>query len=217
MTASEDFSHERLCLIEKLAGGVAHEINNPLQSVLNNAYLIEASTDQPNISGYALEIQRASAELSQLMGTLLDLLRPERAARVLDVAQVVDGGLQLLGYALRNAQVSVRVQVETGVPRVTGDPGLLLLAVLEILTVALSGEKLASEIQREKQINVSVSRVLTGTTEWVELGATVRAAREPVFSLAQGVAARWQGHFRSEVVPGSRQHKVVLALPAAAA
>jgi C4-dicarboxylate-specific signal transduction histidine kinase len=217
MTASGDFSYERLRLVEKLAAGVAHEVNNPLQSVLNNAYLIEASTDQPNIAGYATEIQRANAVLSQLLGALLDLLRPERTSRALEVVQAIDGALALLGYALRNAQVSVRVQLEAGAVRVNGDPGLLELALLDLLSAALEGEKLDGEIQRDRLITLAVSRSHSRGSDWLEFNVTVRGAAEPACPLARNVAERWGGVLHAESVPGAAVCKLVLSLPAATA
>jgi C4-dicarboxylate-specific signal transduction histidine kinase len=213
MTASGDFSLERLRLVEELAAGVAHEVNNPLQSVLNNAYLIEASTEQPNISGYATEIQRTSAVLSQLMTALFDLLRPERAARAIDVAQVVDGGLVLFGYALRNAQASVRLQIDEGVLRVNADPGMLQLALLDILRATLDGEKRSGEIQKDKLITLCVARAPSAV---IEFSTKVRGATEPACYLARTVAERCGGAFRCEATPeaaGSCQ--VVFSLPAA--
>ncbi|MGD9855073.1 MAG: nitrogen regulation protein NR(II) [Planctomycetaceae bacterium] len=75
-------SMERLALLGQLAGGMAHEIRNPLGVIRNAAYylqMIEASLDEDARESIA-EIQQEVSRANQIVGDLLDYAReaPQR-------------------------------------------------------------------------------------------------------------------------------------------
>jgi hypothetical protein len=137
-----------------------------------------------------------------------------------DVAQALDAGLVLLGYLLRNAQLNVRVQREADVFQVYGDPGLLQLALLDILRAILDAEKLGAEklggeIETDGVVMLCVARVVTSASDSIEFSAEIQGA-EPVCFLARRVAERWGGSFRCETrAEVAGVYKLVLSLPAA--
>jgi signal transduction histidine kinase len=62
---------EKLAVVGRLASSIAHEINNPLESVTNLLFLAQSSDDPRRIRGYLetaeRELQRASAITSQTL------------------------------------------------------------------------------------------------------------------------------------------------------
>ena len=67
----------RLESIGKLASGLAHEINNPLQSILNFAQLIRARAETENVREYAEEIALEVRRLSDIMRNLQSLVHQQ--------------------------------------------------------------------------------------------------------------------------------------------
>lgn len=77
-TAQEELVRkERLAILGQLAGGVAHEIRNPLGVIRNATYFLRqvSSSDDEDISESFEEIERALLSSNQIVGELLDYAR----------------------------------------------------------------------------------------------------------------------------------------------
>src|SRR5690606_23149458 len=95
---------QRLESIGTLASGVAHEINNPVQGILNYAELISESLDDPEtVRDFAQEITTESNRVAAIVRNLLQFSRQEREAQIEDaeVMQLIDGTLALFRAVLR--------------------------------------------------------------------------------------------------------------------
>lgn len=90
---------ERLTAIGELAAGVAHEINNPVNTILNCAQLIRDGDDPAeNAAIIATEGQRVAAIVHDLLSFARDDREPPHAV---DLGQVVDRTVRLLRENLR--------------------------------------------------------------------------------------------------------------------
>jgi hypothetical protein len=73
---------ERAAAAAQMANRLAHEINNPLQSMTNNAYLLAegAATEDPRALGRELsnDIRRLSGLVKELLSLPLDSARPDK-------------------------------------------------------------------------------------------------------------------------------------------
>jgi len=118
-----------------LLGGIAHDLSNPLSSIIGYAELLAA---QPDLAEQVRADVRAILEDAERLATLLRsvqrLARVQRGADVLvDLEEVARDALALSGYALRHAGVEVSVSVAPDLPRVRGNGHRLLHAVLQAL------------------------------------------------------------------------------------
>jgi len=129
---------DRLAAMGTLAAGTAHEINNPLTFVVNNAELLREMLD----SG-ALDVDEARALLADISSggerirtivrDLMTLVRdPGDEARAVDVRAILDGSLAIAGNRLRHrARVERRYAAQ--LPLVAGNEVRLGQVFLNLL------------------------------------------------------------------------------------
>ncbi|MFP4200593.1 MAG: two-component system sensor histidine kinase NtrB, partial [Clostridia bacterium] len=106
--------------IGTLAGGVAHEINNPINGIMNYAQLLrdELPEDGPG-HRYTEEIMVESERVARITSSLLQFARREKEkrspARVIDI---VSNTLSLVRTIVRRDQIDLQVDVPEDLPKV---------------------------------------------------------------------------------------------------
>ncbi len=101
---------ERLSALGTLAGGLAHEVRNPLASIRASAQVLAEESDDPETGEYLAVIQNEADRINRLVESLLDYARPEHVeVGPVDLNQLVDDVAHLTqSYA---AQAGVEVAV----------------------------------------------------------------------------------------------------------
>jgi PAS domain S-box-containing protein len=145
---------EKLAAVGQLVSGVAHELNNPLASVMAFAQLLLASPpgqqhDKRAIDAINQEAKRAAKIVSNLL-TFARQHQPERT--ITDLNRVVEDTLELRRYALRIAQVEIETHLDPELPLTWADPFQLQQVVLNLVTNA---EHALTGWERERKITVS--------------------------------------------------------------
>jgi signal transduction histidine kinase len=130
----------RLAAINKLTGGVAHEIKNPLNSIalrlelLKNRVLPEMPEATEEIAVIAEEINR----LDRVVRTFLDFTRPvEIETAEIDLGALVDETVSVLTPEASAADIEVKWKNPANKVVVRGDVGLLKQAVWNVCRNAL--------------------------------------------------------------------------------
>lgn len=147
---------ERLASIGELLSSVAHELNNPLTSVLGYAEIL-LGEDAPGLPRDELRaIHGEATRCRRIVENLLDLSRGEALTlRPLLVRDVVAKVVEFREYAARATNTELVADVESGLPFVMGDLHRLVQAVLNLVTNAehavqtrASGRRIAVRARR---------------------------------------------------------------------
>jgi signal transduction histidine kinase len=98
---------EKLAVAGRLAASIAHEINNPLESVTNLLYLIRNSTTLEDAKQFCALAETELRRVSEIATQTLRFYRQQSEATRLDVTQITDSVLSLYQGRLHSHQVQV--------------------------------------------------------------------------------------------------------------
>ncbi len=172
---------EQILVLGELAGGLAHEINNPLAGIKAS---MEALSGSPSLTGepreIIVEVIRQIERIELLVKGLLDFAKPP-APRFLsvNVNDVVDGTLSLARKHPRfvprdSSRIEVAKDFAADLPRIMADPLQLQQVLLNLLLNAADampeGGTITARTSREdgtRYIRVTIADTGTGVAEAV--------------------------------------------------
>jgi len=128
---------EKLAEVGQMVTGIAHELSNPLTSILGYAQRLLLRRDPAGDSHEARQIfqeaERASAILRQLLLSARDS-RPERHRVALN--QVVSRTLELQRFNTKAGNIRVQLDLDPVLPFVQGDAGQLQQVLMNLIANA---------------------------------------------------------------------------------
>lgn len=120
--AMDYLSHQqRVLAVGLLTGRIAHEINNPLNGIINYAQLIEdrVSPSQGNLKKFARAIMREGLRVSNLVQDLLLVSRDEQQdLREEAILDVVHPTLSIIRATCKKDGISVQLDIPENLPKV---------------------------------------------------------------------------------------------------
>jgi len=125
---------ERLAAMGQMIGGFAHELNNPLTSVLGMSELLQDS-EVPEAARKQLEIlQQQARRAVEIVQNLMYFARPPAPGQnSIDLGELVQRTLHLHAYSLRKSNITVDFLREGSFPPVSGDANQLMLLFLNLI------------------------------------------------------------------------------------
>src|SRR5215469_963053 len=153
---------ERLAAMGQMLGGFAHELNNPLTTLLGMSELLkdgEANESRAKQLGMLHQQARRATEIVQ---NLMYFSRPTAPGKAqVEIGELVDRTLHLQAYALRKANVTVDFLKTDGLPQVSADPHQLMQVFLNLI---LNAEQAIREIREKGTLRIRTGK--TDTTVW---------------------------------------------------
>src|ERR1700683_2656216 len=125
---------ERLAAMGAMIGGVAHELNNPLTSILGVSELLQDSQTTDAARKQIGILQQQARRAAEIVHHLTYFSRPPAPGRTpVNVGEVVERTLNLHAYSLRKNSITVDFLREPGLPYVEGDPHQLMQVFLNLI------------------------------------------------------------------------------------
>ena len=128
---------EKLASVGRLSAGVAHEIGNPLQSIIGFADLLAGGTlDERARADFVGRIQREAERIHHIVRELLDYSRPvDEALEAVELAAVVEQALQLVQPLKQFRALTIDHDEEglRALPSARGNSGRLVQVVVNLL------------------------------------------------------------------------------------
>jgi PAS domain S-box-containing protein len=129
---------QKLEAVGTLAGGVAHEINNPINGIMNYAQLIldEINPDS-NQADYAREIIHESSRISEIVKNLLQFSRYEKQAHsYANLYDIIHHTLSLIKTIFKKDQIELQIVLEENLPDIKCRNQQIQQVVMNLLTNA---------------------------------------------------------------------------------
>ncbi len=156
----------RLVSIGELAAGVAHEINNPLTSILGFSQLLLSESLPEPVNEDLQKICYSAQRASKIVQNLLSFARkrePER--RLIDLVPVLERALDLKSYDFRSSNINLICQLDEGLPPTLADEYQIIQVLINILSNAeqaiqeanVAGQLLIRASQTNNRIRISIS------------------------------------------------------------
>jgi PAS domain S-box-containing protein len=147
---------ERLAAMGQMIGGFAHELNNPLTSILGMSELLQDSP-VPEGSRKQLEIlQQQARRAVEIVQNLTYFSRPPAPGKsTIDLGELVQRTLDLHAYSLRKSNITVDFLREGALPPVHGDAHQLMQVFLNLI---LNSEQAIREVRDRGTLRIRLEK-----------------------------------------------------------
>jgi PAS domain S-box-containing protein len=131
---------ETITSLGTLAAGIAHDLSNPLQVIRSRSELLLESpgtTPASEMNEDLFAIHRQAQRASQIVEGFLELSRRrEKAITQVNINELINAALLLMGDQMRKADINVEADLFPNLPRIMGDAIALERVLIHLLSNA---------------------------------------------------------------------------------
>jgi two-component system NtrC family sensor kinase len=147
---------ERLAAMGQMIGGFAHELNNPLTSILGMAELLQEGDASEGARKQLSILQQQARRAAEIVQNLQYFARPPAPGRSqVNLNELVQRTVQMQAYPLRKSNITVDFLPEPAVPAILADPNQLMQVFLALL---LNAEQAIRESREKGTIRLRIER-----------------------------------------------------------
>jgi two-component system NtrC family sensor kinase len=125
---------ERLAAMGQMIGGFAHELNNPLTSILGVSELLQEGETTETSRKQLTMLHQQARRAAEIVQNLMYFSRPPAPGKSrVDIGELIDRTLHLQAYSLRKANITVDFTRDQKLPPVVGEPRQLMQVFLNLI------------------------------------------------------------------------------------
>ncbi len=175
---AETMQRRKLESIGTLASGVAHEINNPINSIMNFAQIIDDRLDwgsgrERRLHEYTKMIMDESDRIATIVRSLLTFARDgKNAKRPANIADIVDSTLSLIDAAFHKDGIVLERIIPDDLPPIQCRPqqiGQVLMHLVTDARDALNERDRVLSSHEERTIRLEADEIEDDEGRWVRL------------------------------------------------
>ncbi|GAC1428522.1 MAG: hypothetical protein NVS9B5_03350 [Terriglobales bacterium] len=147
---------ERLAAMGQMIGGFAHELNNPLTSILGAAELLQDESVSESMRKQLVTLHQQSRRAAEIVQNLMYFSRPPASGRSpVKLDDLIQRTMHLHAYSLRKNQITVDYLPEPSLPPVNGDPHQLMQVFLNLV---MNAEHAIKEVRDRGTLRVRIRK-----------------------------------------------------------
>lgn len=235
--AEEHGRAAQLAVLGTVAAGVAHEINNPINGVINYAELLKTKANQPEaVLDIAARIAKESERIAKITQDLLHYSKDTRyELRPVNIKEAIEGALSLIVPKIKGNGILVTASIPDDLPAVYGNAQSIQQIIINLVDNAYDALRYKEDMKEDKVINIACG--LDGPEDHRRLCMTVidngigmssnviKKAKDAFFttktslegsglglSIVNEIVGRHHGLFHIESIEGEHT-KVTVCLP----
>jgi len=143
LAQSQLLQRDKMANMGQLAGSVAHEINNPLTGVLNNAQLIKMmfGANQyiapAELKELLNAIEESALRCKKITESLLDFSHASMGEfKSVSLNEVIEKVSVLISNEMKLQNIEFQKELQSGIPNIQGDPQLLQQVIVNLISNA---------------------------------------------------------------------------------
>ena len=136
----EELSHRgRVEILGEMAGSLAHELNQPLTAIMNNAsagrrFIAKGRADMPKLEGLFKSIVADARRAGEIIHGIRNMLRKAEGARIsVNLNSIIADVVSFVHSDAVERHCAVVTELDPGLPLVKADPVLLQQVLLNII------------------------------------------------------------------------------------
>jgi len=170
LTDEQLLQSQKLASIGELSGGIAHEINNPLAVIRQEAewllHLLKKETppDLEEVKNCLTEIVHQVDRGREITHNLLDFARRRQpVVQTVDLNRLIDDMAMLVEKEAQHRHITIRKQYQPALPVIYSDPPLLRQVILNLLNNAIQavdrngGVTIITQAAENKQVMLQIN------------------------------------------------------------
>ncbi len=163
---------QKLEAIGTLAGGVAHEINNPINGIMNYAQLILDGLDKNSIQAeYAKEIIHETQRISIIVKNLLQFSRQEKQTHsYASIYDIINETLSLIKTVMKKDQITLNLCLDDDLPHIKCRSQQIQQVLMNLLTNARDAlNEKYSDYNEDKAIYLWCTQYASEDRKWIRM------------------------------------------------